>query len=41
MLGEIRYQINIESIEQPFDEMPSKLSKKIKNEFKSLLIKAA
>lgn len=41
MLGEIRYQINVESIEQHFDAMPSKLSKKIKNEFKSLLIKAA
>jgi len=41
MLGEIRYQINVESIEQHFDEIPSKLSKKIKNEFKSLLIKAA
>ncbi|MCX6158669.1 MAG: transposase [Ignavibacteriae bacterium] len=41
MLGEIRYQINVESIEHHFDEMPLKLSKKIKKEFKSLLIKAA
>lgn len=41
MLGELRYQINVDSIEQHFDSMPSKLMRKTKNEFKSLLIKAA
>lgn len=41
MLGEIRYQINLDSIEQHFDAMPSKLMRKMKNEFKSLLLKAA
>jgi hypothetical protein len=41
MLAELRYQINVDNIEQHIDEMPTKLKDKIKKEFKSQLIKAA
>jgi SRSO17 transposase len=41
MLAELRYQINIDNIEQYIDELPTKSKNKIKKEFKSLLIKAA
>jgi hypothetical protein len=41
MLGEIRYQINLDNIEKYFEEVPSSLTKKIKNAFKSLIIKVA
>lgn len=41
MLGEIRYQINVDSIEHPLDELPTKLKNKIKKDLKAQLIKAA
>lgn len=41
MLGEIRYQINMDNFEHHLDELPTKLKNKIKKDFKSQLIKAA
>lgn len=41
MLAELRFQINLDNIEQHIDELPTKLKNEIKKDFKSQLIKAA